>query len=519
VNSAGRDPWLLAGLSASALLLAWPVLSVRWVPYLDLPQHVGAVAILSGTDPAWRLGDYYDVDLLGSPYLLPYLLASGLAMVVGAATAVKAMFALAAATLPLSLAYAARRFGRDPRIGLFAAPLAYGTFAFMGFLNFVLSLPLWLLWLGWWREAVDRPRFGWPQWLIGGVLSVLLFYGHVMTLGFAAGCCAVIAVLARGPEREGSAWRELGTRSLRALHFLPGVALFVAWATLSRVSQEGELGRMLGARAAAAPPHWPAPLDALKTLLDHLLSAYRGTADEALLLATVALVGLLMVLRKRDGRAAERPNWRADRAVGLLLLSALGLAVALPDSYRGIWPIGARMAPFVALLVLLLPKGRIIWPRAAVVLGIMLTATTSVVHARAFARFQDEVGELDAAIAAIEPGHRTMALIFDKGSAVVRSPVFLHYSQYVLAEKGGVAEFSFCNFTKSPIHYAQTNAPPRNPVRFEWTPQRFDWAGQRAYWDYVLVRGHRHPAAIFGGDRSMRVAQQSARWTLYRKRR
>ena len=161
-------------LTLASVLLAAPILAFDYIPFLDLPQQVGAVAVLAGGDPSWRLHDYYDIELLGSPYLLPYLVAAGLAKAVGAVVAVKLLFAMTAAAWPWALAYTAKSFGRDPRVGLFIAPIAYGTFAFMGFLNFVVAVVLWLAWLGWWRKAVTARDWTWRPWAFGGVLSVRL---------------------------------------------------------------------------------------------------------------------------------------------------------------------------------------------------------------------------------------------------------------------------------------------------------------------------------------------------------
>lgn len=506
-----------------SVALAAPLLWFDYLPYLDLPQHVGTVAILAGGDASWRLHDYYEIDILGSPYILPYLLAAALAKLFGAVAAVKIMFALAAAALPWAVAYCAQKFARDPRIALLAAPVAYGTFAFLGFLNFVLSLPVWLLWLGWWRGAVDSERFGLREWATGALLSVAIFYGHVMTLGYAAGCCGVIALMAAGPI--GTRWqdvgevRRLGRRLLRGLHFAPGLLLLVAWSVLSPVAKEGELGRMIGDSNAHSPPKWAEPLDALKGLFEYAFSVYHDSSDELLLCALIGVFGLLWLVRvspAKDG--ATLRDTLADQVPGALLLAALILAVAMPESYRGIWPIAARMAPFIILLALLLPRGRIAFAKTAIVAGLTLSLATAATHASHFSDFQSEVGGLDEAIEPIEPGRRTMTLVFDRDSGTVRWPAFMHYSQYVVAKKGGVAEFSFVNFTKSPVHYADLNAPPRNPVRFEWTPERFRLKAQADYWDYVLVKGNPERASgVFEGIATWPVVVRSAGWTLYER--
>ncbi|MCO4762998.1 MAG: hypothetical protein KC502_15890 [Myxococcales bacterium] len=511
--------WLTFSLAVSSALLALPLFSGTYLPYLDLPQHVGAVSILADGDPAFRFSHYYSVDLLGSPYLLPYLIATGLAWVFGPALAVKLLFALAAVSLPWAMAWAAHRFGRDPAVGLLAAPFAFGTFAFMGFLNFVLSFPLFLLWIGWWRGAVSAPKFGVSQWLVGGLLSITLFYGHVMTFGFAAGACGLIALLAETPGEGHRPWPALATRLLRGLHFLPGVLLFGAWSMWSGTASKGELGRMVGKAIANEAPRWDGHLDRLKVLLDYSLSVYPDASDEWLLFGWLLAVIVFALLCRRTAVIGTRAHFRAGLLPGLLVLSALTLGLLMPANYRGIWPIAARMAPLLALLVLLLPRGRVVWAPAALVLGLGLTGATSYVHAQHIEDFQAEVGPLGEVIEPIDKGARVMTLIWDRGSRIVRWPAFMHYSQYVLAERGGVSEFSFVNFTKSPIHYVEDHAPLRLPARFEWMPHAYNHARDGDWYTYVLMRdgGRTRAHQSFRGGPQMRLVKRAGPWALYEK--
>ena len=538
--------WLTLALTLCSAALAAPFLAGHYLPFLDLPQHVGAVAVLANADAAFRFAHYYSVDLATSPYLLPYLVAAGLAQFVGPVAAVHLLFALAACTLPWASAWAAWRFERDPWIGLLAAPFAFGAFAFMGFLNFVLSFPVFLLWLGWWRGAVGRPRFGPGSYVLGGALSIGLFYGHVMTFGFAMGACGLVALLAETPDEGHRPWPALAGRLLRGLHFLPGVALFGAWTALSDTAKKGELGRMVSHTIAAEPPRWDHPLDRLKGLLDYALSVYQDQSDEWLLYGWIFAFALFVILRKSDVRdrvppapleapseplrspseplgslpaRAARARSRAELLPPLLVLSALILALLLPATYRGIWPIATRMAPLLALLALLLPRGPVLWQPAALAIGLTLAGATGWVHASHIAAFQPEVGPLDEVVQKVPKGARVMTLIWERDSAVVRWPTFLHFSQYVLAARGGVSEFSFVNFTKSPIHYVEAHAPPRLPARFEWTPHAYNHGRDGGWYDRVLMRdgGRSRASQVFRHGPKMQLLKRAGPWALFGK--
>ncbi len=386
----------------------------------------------------------------------------------------------------------------------------------MGFLNFVVAVVLWLAWLGWWRKAVTARDWTWRPWAFGGVLSVLVFYGHVMALGFGAGCAVVVAVLAEGDVVG------LKKRLVRALHFVPGVALFAVWAALSPVVGEGDIGRMRGIDSVATPASWDPPLDTARELVEFSASMYKDSGDEWVFAAMVALLVAAMATKKwrQDGRwwRGSDPSTRASGGIlAALQASAVVLAFVLPESYLGIWPIGTRMVLLLWPLLLLSPAGPLRRPQVWLAAGLALTLATSAVHAEHFDRFQDEVGDLDAVLQRIEPGRRTMTLVYDRDSTIVRWPAFMHFSQYVVAAKGGVAEFSFANFTKSPVRYAEINAPPTNPIRFEWTPHLFQWKEQDHYWDYVLVRdgGLPRPGNVFKGHKPLPELLRAGPWVLY----
>ena len=221
------ESWLRLALAAGSLCLAIPLFSVEYLPLLDLPQHIGSVAILSGANPDHNFEIYYETQLLSSPYLLTYLIASVFAWVTGPLIALKLLFAASIVTLPWATAYAARSFQRDPLVALFISPLCYGSFFFLGFLNFVFSLPLLLFFLGWWHRQSQKPNFGWQQFIAGMCLTVLLFLGHVLILGFALLAVPLISATARGknPFTQMPGREELR----RMLHAAPSMILLLVW--------------------------------------------------------------------------------------------------------------------------------------------------------------------------------------------------------------------------------------------------------------------------------------------------
>lgn len=511
--------WNVLALVFGSAALAYPLLSVRFLPLLDAPQHIGTVQIIAGGPAAWGFERYYTVELAASPYLLPYLVAAGLTRLIGAVEAVRWLFVLAVAGLPWALTYCLVRFRRSPEVALLAGPLAYGQFLFLGFLNFVLSLPLMLLYLGWFRGALERGDRRPRTLLLGALLACTLFYGHVMTVAFAVGAVGLLALAAplEGGSLAAHGWRR---RAGQLLHLLPVPALFGVWIVGSDVAEKGELGRMVGAKAGASPPRW----EAFEVTRDRAIAAvgdvYTGGADTDLLLVTGALLVAASLIRRWSWRHGLT-QLRHMLIPAMIAATAGALVFALPASYRGIWPIGTRMVPILLLSLILVPSPRLLGRGVWLGLGVSLCIYAAQVHGAAFARFDAQIGPLDEVIAEVPEGSRVMTLVFDPRTPELRWPALMHIGQYVTAARGGVVEFSFVNFTKSPVKYVEANAPPRLPVRFEWTPQRWDARRQASWYERVLVydRGRDRSRSIFRGVRpTWQLVHRAGPWALYAPR-
>lgn len=189
---------------------------------------------------------------------------------------------------------------------------------------------------------------------------------------------------------------------------------------------------------------------------------------------------------------------RAGLVLRLLPLAPLALLLyfVTPSAYAWIWPIAQRF-PLLAVLFLIpvLPAP----PRAAAVLLSCALLALSFAEQRlvthAFAEFDArEVGDFDAALAAIPPRKRVMGLIYARGSQQVKFAPFIHYVAYYQARKGGAVMFTFADFPQSPFRFREDARPPRVQPRWEWLPQLVRPA-DLTWYEYVLVRAGPSPCA------------------------
>ena len=150
---------LLAALfvAAGAAALA-PLFAARYLPLLDAPNHLGAIAIWHHyDDPLFGFSRHYELNLQPVPYggyfggvhLLSYLLPIEWAN--------KLFIALVLVALPASLAVYLAAHRRPPVLALAALPLGWSNFMALGFFAFLAGVALLLLALALLARTAARP--------------------------------------------------------------------------------------------------------------------------------------------------------------------------------------------------------------------------------------------------------------------------------------------------------------------------------------------------------------------------
>lgn len=546
-------------LGVAALALTLPLATVRWLPFVDYPQHLGAIAAIHGQGEA-IFDRYFVVEYARSQYLLLYVLGDWLAYPLGVEAAGRATAILSIATLPLAVAYYLRAHGRPAMLGALAAPIALHAYVFWGFLPYAAGMALAVIAVGAHARLARRPDARRAAWLM--VAALLTFYAHAQLYAWMGLACVVqLAAMAPAIGRR----RALRALAWSAAGALPSVLGVAWWLHRSGVIERGEAGARSGHAAAVAAagggPSFAPVAETVRGWLSHSFDVYRDGSGVHLAVAFVLASVVVIAARGRgdaalvvgaraptaastsDGAAtasgaeAARGSWLrrllaampdapVPRTIApeLVLLATFALYLFGPFSYRLIEPISHRFLPLaLALVPVLGPRGPLRMPAQLALATVLLALAiaTGQVHAARFAETDREMGELSAALAETEPGERLLGLIFDPQSAVIPLPIYLHAHQYYQARVGGLAAFSFVELPKSPVQYAEGGAPPPFPPRFEWTPQRYDHAVWGEAFDYWLVRhevGRGAPRSLFrGAERAPEPRFESDRWTLYRR--
>lgn len=493
-------PWRVAweiGFLVLSLVPALPLFVVHHVPIQDLPQHAAAVRVLCDyDDAALSFVRFFERTPLETQYLSAYALAGLLSPMLGAVVAVKVVLMAAITGLPYALRALLAELDKPRAYAIAVLPLLHNAQLILGFLNFLLGLPLCALGL-WLAARLRRRRSGAALGLCLTLLAA--FTTHV--LPYAVLVAGSVTLLATRDRRL--LWSRLWP-------FLPSLMLALVWllwspagrALTALSAESGSIARVppLGERLASLPM-W-------------LSDVLPGSGD-TLRLAIWALGILLVVGSGLARRGLAPPRDSAERRILWLPAAAMALYFLSPESQGWVWPIHARFALVsLTLAIAFLPRVSARLATCLVGGSAVLALVSSAALGRAFLHAErSEISDLDAVLEQIPLGRRVVGLIFDPTSRFVRFSPYLHAVAWYQAERGGAVMFTFADFPQSPFRFKETQRPPRVPPRWEWQPARVDPARDLDYYEYVLSRGA--PRDLQGWEP---VNQQGA-WAVWVPRR
>jgi len=485
-----------------AILATAPAWIVQHPPLQDFPFHVSTLRQIHDIhNPAFGFADVYQVRLLETEYLLYYVVGDLLAYVLGVKLASVGLMCLYLGGMPLSMAVLLRALGRDERLALLIIPLSVNVMFCMGLLPFVFAFPMMMLALAATVRHFEKPT--WRSGVLVAVLTVLTFYAHIMPFAlFGVGCIALF------PWTRPHRWLSA------ALPLLPGPALTAWWLFASKSS-----GALHGAdpRTQLVPQLFGQKLPFAPGFFDRWsLDIFRDQSNEhwAIALGLLALAAL--------GLSAGQGDRARSVARGWFVLPVVCVAgyLTFGDKLGDVWLFGQRFpvpAIFLSIPLLRMPaRGRGLFVTGA---ALLVAAGSTVNVCKHFIQFeQQEVGEIEDAIAVMEPRKHVAGLIYDRGTSVMSDTftTFLHFVSYYQAEKGGVVQFSYTSFPHWPVQYQPGRFPPPGTVprlRWEWTPEQVPMSELYPYYDYVLTRGggFNPPRGTF------HVAWHGGRWTVWQR--
>lgn len=184
-----RNQALVVYLLCAAVLTGmalWPVWGARFLPMQDYPQHLSLAYVLADFDnPAFNWAEHYRVHFTFGPYSLYYIFVRASLALVDIEHAgklwVSLYFILIGAYAVTESVRRARASDPMPWTALLMLPLGYSQVYYLGFQNYLLSIPVLLFALRALEDtACDKPGRLRALALLGWLLVLFLVHPYTM---------------------------------------------------------------------------------------------------------------------------------------------------------------------------------------------------------------------------------------------------------------------------------------------------------------------------------------------------
>ena len=158
-----REPLFVAAFAILWICALVPLWVPRFLPLLDMPDHLDAIAIWHRYhNDSWGYSKYYQLNLIPLPYWGYFLPVHLLSYLMPIEIANKVYLSAYALLLPVSTAVLARQMGRSHWLALFSFPLVFNMNFSYGFITFcaglvVLSFALWCSIASWSSRRANAP--------------------------------------------------------------------------------------------------------------------------------------------------------------------------------------------------------------------------------------------------------------------------------------------------------------------------------------------------------------------------
>lgn len=545
-----RWPWLCCGITAilTALLVA-PLWSTDLLPLVDAGSHLHLITILHGLHLPVFSKHYIQVHAI-VPYISYYALVDWLGYLRDVEWANRVVLSLCLITVPLSALSLLRAAGHSRWLVLGVLPWLLNADFFMGFFNFLMSIPL-LLWL----MAAHLRWLRAPTWRRGLLIAALL--GAMATthyLLWSIGLALLPLLALQFGLRHG--WRRALWWPVRdGLLGLPSIGVLLPWflkyfvfaegVATSDQTAAGPKGPLLERLAHVYAGEHLGPIDNLRQLFDRMFDTV-GAQDAPLnllyrpgeLVSLLWLIGLglWIVANVRQPREVQIPQpaprhartfaISGDSYTGWLLGWATLLYFVFPQHLlRPIWLHGVnfRLIEVLAMLAVIAlplrpmdPPATFRWRTwagtACFVLASLVLALTTY---RCFRHAREEYGAIRQAYGAIPEGKAVLTLRSKRRSDWFRYHIFNGIGEYYAVMRRGYVPYSFADTSSKPVVVNRDTAYPAP----SWDAhEQFTWQDHGRYYDYLVLFDDPgvKPSWLAELPRTLVPVFHRGRWTVLR---
>jgi len=457
-------------------------LSLKGLPFLDLPNHTTRSWVISQLLWGTQYRELFAFDLLFAPYILGDLILASLLRIFPLETGALLYLSLCFAVLPLSVLFYQR--SRQIAISLSASTfllscfLATNWYFLAAYTNYSLSLGLVFLAMGLWEHFLEERtntarRITWfLLFLLASTLSYLAHLSGLFFLGLLLGGKTIFRLFRRTVD-----WRE-------TLATLTPFALLSVLHITRPVTQQDLLSTWIFRSAR----------DKLLGLASMFIR-FDYTIDTVYFVAFFALLALALLTGRDRNRAVVaqyREAFRDGDALELALtcLGLLLVYVVMPVGLAAAYDVDGRALPYLFVYLILLtwkvlPNAR----RAANALFIsaLLLSVTNLIYLQHYlGKHNQRLVAINQLIKTIPPGKTLLpvATVMEEG----RVQTGLHNGALYTVWGQGVTPYIFASAFGEPVIYFHYKHFPRAPLIFWYVWLRdVDWAQVIRDYDLILI--------------------------------
>ena len=465
----------------------------------DYPQHL-FLSYVTATydDPSVNCRLFYQVNLAFRPYMLWYLCMKPLALLFSVETAGKMIFSVYILLITALVIAAANRSAErsvQPWGALLFYPFAFNQMYFMGFTNYVMSLPILFIAL---QDLEKHARQALPAWRLAlhALFILLLLINHPFTL-------LVYIALA------GSA----SIFSLRDLKSAPKTLIPAVFAGLVfivyYVAEHGP-------SSAPLASSWEISWWNIRGTLGYYLLMFTGmrlttSVDWIVVFLWSICAAIFLRSWRRNKVALEDIRWPCS-----LFVASLAGFVILPFWFGYYSYFNLRLAP-VSYFALALVLSRLQISRQAGIKVAVCSMLLILLSIRTQAKISCEAETILPVLAKMKKNSLVLPVIFD-GSSENLDPVYFyqvhtHEAYYYHIVRGGGANPTIFPNAMMPVQYRPgfSPLPPGEPAKF--SVQRY-----KPFYDYFLVRSSPQGFKETMFSNGCTLSASSGHWQLFSKR-
>jgi hypothetical protein len=495
----------------ACLLCGLPIWLPHFPPMADLPQHAAQVALLLNLGkPEFPFSGLFHLNLF-TPYLLGYGLIAACTPILGIVAACKLVIWLALAAFAISTRFLLREAGADPYWAWLIFPVLYGFTYQWGLLIFLIAAPVGIMFLAlvWRMKAQPDMRAS----LAITFLLLALFFSHALILGFFSLIALVYWLLSTQRLRDfiKCAWPMAAIAPLVFIWLAhannhPLANFPIGW-DLSWFRTADDYYFRIAAWANKESPGWGR--------IDGFIPRLLGTRPQF----TFTLLGLFLIaLPLISGGRISKSRVRFVPVLAITLVLLL-----LPTFLFGNMYTFQRFTYLFMPLYLIMIDPPVAAGRAQRYLRLLAPAIAfgwiGYMSINAL-QFNRDMEGFDTILAKMEPGKRTLSLVYSRDDSNSIAPEFLHFPSWYSALRTGITDPSFAVTFVQPVSYLPEYVPRAKFEGFEWNPQWFDWQKfEGRNYDYFVVRARADMAAYLfkTSPCTISLAAQSGQWWLYQK--